>query len=163
MSIGQNIEFGSFGTTQYHPLGYRVQVGGKTYRYAYNAGADTLAAGEVVGWYKTTPVYGHITGTVATFMDNGTAGLGVGVALSAAPAANFCWIQTQGVGEQALTTDGGVAQGDGLVVNGGTSPDGTVDTMADGEEELVFGWALAADSSTTQTAGSYTLNSERHW
>jgi hypothetical protein len=155
--------FDSIDSAAVHPLGTLVEGPvGRKYRYVYNAGADTLAAGEVC-CFHTTNTYGHITGTVATSMNNGTAGIAAGVAQAAIPTTKYGWLQTSGDGVQALTTDAGVAQGDYLVVNGGTSPDGTVDTMADGEEECVFAVALAADSSTTQTAGTYTLNAERNW
>ena len=61
-------------------------------------------------------------------------------------------------GEDRLAvTDGNVVAGDPLVIDGGGTPVGATDTMADGEEEGVCGFALDADSGTTQLLGSYTI------
>lgn len=68
----------------------------------------------------------------------------VGVAQSVITAGNYGWILVSGIGE--VRTDGGVAKSDYLV---GHSVDQEADTMADGEEEQVFGQALEADSTTT--------------
>lgn len=56
-------------------------------------------------------------------------------------AAAYGWIQIAGV--VSTSGDGSVAAGEAVI---GHSTDGEADTMADGEEELVFGFALAADS-----------------
>lgn len=151
-----------FDATQNHPVGYQINLGGQIFRYVYNAGADTLAVGDFV-CFSTNSTYGNISGTVATCMHNGTAGVAAGVAQSAATTATYLWVQTGGKGRKALVTDGGVAEGDGLVINGGTSPDDTVDTMADGEEECVCGWALDADTGSAQPAGAYTVATEKNW
>lgn len=45
-------------------------------------------------------------------------------------------------------TDGGVVDGDALVCDGGGTETFIADTAADGEEECIFGWALADDIST---------------
>ena len=63
-------------------------------------------------------------------------------------AESFGYIQKGGFCAN-ITTDGGVAQGDSLVMDGGGTVGKVADTMADGEEECVFGNALAADASTT--------------
>lgn len=124
---------------------------GKVYRWVYNAGADAITAGEVVGLFLTTPAAGHVSGTAATFMDNGTAGIAYGVAEGGITAGRYGFVLKDGITTVTITTDGGVAQGDRLVVNGGATPDGTVDTMADGEEECVFATALQDDASTSLT------------
>lgn len=164
MSVDLNMPLTEYDTTKVHPLGYKVEFGGSTYRYAYNAGADTLAAGEIVGQH-TNSTYGNVTGTVATFVDGAVSsiGLGIGMAMSAAPTLNYCWVQTGGKNEKALTTDGNVAEGDPLTVAGTTSPDGTVLKMVDGAEEAVIGWAIDADSSTSQAVGTAVLSMDQFW
>jgi hypothetical protein len=67
----------------------------------------------------------------------------VGVAQSAIDTGNYGFILISGVGE--VRTDASVAAGDYLVGHGA---DHEADTMADGEEEQVFGFALEADSAT---------------
>lgn len=164
MSVDLNMPLTEFDTTKVHPLGYKVQLGSKTYRYCYNAGVDTLAAGEIVGQH-TNSTYGNVTGTVATFVDGtSTCGLGLGMAMSAAPTLNYFWAQTGGANDVAITTDGGVAEGDWVVVEGGASPDGTLDTMADGEEEMVIGIAIDADTAGNAMAiGTAVLSMDKNW
>jgi len=67
----------------------------------------------------------------------------VGVFQNAVTAGNYGWILVNGYGE--VRTDGGVAAGDYLVPH---SADHEADTMADGEEEQVFAFALEADTTT---------------
>ena len=122
---------------------------GGEYVWVHNAGADAIAAGDVVCWFLTTPAAGHVSVTGATALDNGTAGMVAGVAVGAISAGSYGFLLVRGITTVGITTDGAVAKGDRLVVNGGTTPDGTVDTMADGEEECVFATALDDDSSTT--------------
>ena len=164
MGVSLNLPLTEYDTTKTHPLGDKVQIGSKSYRYCYNAGADTLAAGEIVGQH-TNSTYGNVTGTVATFVDGtSTCGLGLGMAMSAAPTLNYLWVQTGGANDVAITTDGSVAEGDGLVVEGGASPDGTLDTMADGEEEMVIGVAIDADTSGSAMAiGTAVLSMDKNW
>ena len=64
--------------------------------------------------------------------------LAAAVDISEAP---YCWIQRTGI--VSARSDGSVAAGEAVI---GHSVDGEVDTMDDGEEELVLGFALAADS-----------------
>lgn len=166
MSIGTNIEFANWGTDKLHPLGTRIEgSGGLVYRYAYNAGADTLAAGEIIGGSQTATVaYGRISGTAADIIDGSSSvGLGLGMALAAVPTANYCWVQTQGPNQAAITTDGNVAAGSALTIGGTTSPDGTLIPMGAGTEEMVIAHALAADSSTTSAVGSIVLNCDCRW
>lgn len=59
----------------------------------------------------------------------------------------YGWMQTGGKNRVAITTDGGVADGHALVLDSGNDND--VDTMADGEEEQVIGFATEADSGTS--------------
>lgn len=164
MSVGFNSPLTTIDTARKHPLGTRrTGAQGRVYRYGYNAGADTLAAGEIVGQH-TNSTYGNVTGTVATFVDgSSTAGLGLGMALAAIPTTNWGWFQTNGPNDVDITTDTGIAEGDMLVVEGGASPDGTIDTMADGEEEMVIGVAIDADAAALQVAGTAVLSMDQFW
>lgn len=118
---------------------------GNVYRYVEGDAAlsgDTCADKQVVAW-----------------MDDGweinndvNVGLGVtacaGVCISAITEAAFGWIQISGMYD--VLTDGGVTAADPLVIH---SVDGEADTMADGEEEQVFGVALETDHETIEECG----------
>ena len=66
------------------------------------------------------------------------------VDISAAP---YAWVQVCQAGTVGTVRgDGSVAAGEGVI--GDTTVDGEADTMAAGEEHLVFGFALAADAGT---------------
>lgn len=165
MHGGFNSPLTTIDTERKCPLGTsRLGASGRKYRYGYNAGADTLAVGEVVGNH-TNSTYGNITGTVATFVDGAISsiGIGVGVAKAALPTTTYGWFQTDGPNDDAITTDGNVAEGDLLTVAGTTSPDGTILKMVDGAEEAVIGLAIDADSSTSQVAGTAILDMDRRW
>lgn len=164
MSVALNIPLTDFGTTKFHPLGHRVCLGTKTYRYAYNAGADTLTAGEIVGGSQTSAQYGYLSGTAADILDSSSStGIGLGMACSAAPTANYFWCQTSGPSDNAATTDGNITAGLAVQIGGTTSPDGTIIPVADGAEETAIGYCTAADSGTTQAAGTFILGCERWW
>ena len=68
-----------------------------------------------------------------------------GVACGTVAADSYGWIQVSGI-HNAVKTDGGVVAGDGLI---GHTVDGQSDTMAAGEEHLVFGYALSDDTAST--------------
>lgn len=67
----------------------------------------------------------------------------------------YGFIQVSGNGRWNAITDGSVAAGEYLTAHATT--DGGLDTMADGTEEQVCAMANAADSSTAQVAGTYTI------
>lgn len=134
---------------------------GDRFMWCKQEGATTSAAGE---WANcgTTGLRGYVSRTAASSLINAvsTVALCAGVFQSAVAQNSYCWIQISGVGVTALaTTDGSVAAGDPLVIDGGATAVGATDTMADGEEESCCGFALAADSGTVQTAGTYTIKS----
>ncbi len=161
---GMNTALTDFGTTKMHPLGHRVQVGRDTYRYAFNAGADTLAPGEIVGASQTTAGYGVISGTAADIQDGTSSGaVPLGEALALVPTLNYCWIHTAGVNLNAVTSDGNITAGDKWTFAGTTSPDGTILPVADGNEENTGGYALANNSSTTCAAGTIVIGCEKNW
>jgi hypothetical protein len=131
---------------------------GRHFRYIKQIGATTSAVGEVAAAAAT---WGTVTRTAATSIINAVSTVAVpaGVFQSVLATDKFGFIQTKGDGRVTLAvTDGNVAAGDPLVIDGGATAVGAVDTMADGEEEGVFGFALAADSGTTQPASTYILN-----
>ena len=125
-------------TTAQNGLGVLRFEGNKVYRYVLAGDAITLRA-------------------IVSFEANGTAGTDdwsvvkgsatvtapAGVAIGAIASGSYGWIQVGGI--VSCIGDGSVAALE-PVVSGG---DGTIDTMADGEEEQVMGFALEADIATT--------------
>ena len=149
-----------------HPVGTVVfNQYGDRFMFVKQIGATSSAVGEWAAAATTgvsIATRGFVTRTAATSLVNAvsTVGLAVGVFQSVLATDNWGWVQISGLGVTTLAvTDGNVAAGDPLVVDGGASPIGATDTMADGEEESICGWALAADSGTTQLLGSYTIRS----
>lgn len=131
---------------------------GRGYRYYYNGGADSTVVGDVAAVRGTT--FGYVSTTSGEGIINAaaTCAYAAGVAQAVIPNGYCGWFQTSGPGRVAIAvTDGSVAAGDGLVIDGGATPAGAVDTMAAGEEAQVFGYAITADSGTTQSADTYFL------
>jgi hypothetical protein len=88
----------------------------------------------------------NTTGTQVTMDFTGGSGLsakvvGITPNIQDISAKQYGFIQTSGVA--TVIGDGSVAAGEAVI---GHSVNGQADTMADGEEELVFGFALAADA-----------------
>lgn len=132
---------------------YFNPLNGKWYKFVYNPDSGTISAGDCLAWFDTTPAFGHVqSASGTTGMDDGTAGCFAGVGVHTIATLKYGFVQVGGP-TAVLTTDAGVAKGDKLVINGGTSPDKTADTMADGEEECVFAQALIDDTSTNLTLG----------
>lgn len=134
---------------------------GNEFMWVKQEGATSSAVGE---WANcgTTGLVGYVSRTAASSLINAvsTVALCAGVFQSIIAQNSYGWIQISGVGVKALaTTDGSVAAGDPLVIDGGATAVGASDTMADGEEESCCGFALAADVGTTQAAGTYTIRS----
>jgi len=160
---GFNSPVNTIDTYRKHPLGTPRRIGSVWYRYGYNAGADTLVAGEIVGFSQTGNTYGYISGTAADIIDGtSTSSPAAGMAVAAIPTTNWGWIQTQGPNQTAITTDGSVVAG-ACTIGGGASPDGTLITCADGNEENACATALVADTSTTSPAGTVMLNCDKFW
>jgi len=132
---------------------------GRPFMFVKQVGATSSAVGEWANM-ASSGTMGEVSRTAATSLINAvsTVALCAGVFQSIAAVDTYCWIQIGGVGVKTLAvTDGNVAAGDPLVIDGGATAVGATDTMADGEEESCCGFALAADSGTTQLAGSYTI------
>ena len=116
----------------------RADLNGNIYEFVKVVDLD-LVVGDVV--YPAA-----VTGTSVTSDYTGGSGLTIrvkGVAIAAVDisAAPYCWIQRAGV--VSTLGDGSVAAGDPVI---GHTTNGAADTMAAGEEHLVFGFALAADT-----------------
>ena len=137
------------GSTALHAMGtiYFDYENAKAYRYSKVAAAvtnDVIAITESVcadsgGVFYVNNDFAEGTGLgVATPM---------GVAISQISEGYYGWMQVGGVA--TVITDGSVAAGEALVLD--SSNDGDVDTMADGEEEQVFGFATADDADTVGT------------
>ena len=129
-------------TTKQHDLGAVAWDNvGNAFRYVQNILADNIAIADGTVVYPTT------THGVVSPDFSGGGGITtnvVGVGISAIAAGSYGWVQVSGYHDK-VKTDGGVAAADFLV---GHSVDGEADTMADGEEEQVFGQALTADTVT---------------
>ena len=109
------------------------------YKYVQYLDAVTYIAGQVMCWADTA-------GTKVTNDRSGGTGIGTGLE----PAGIGLAVYTQNyygfmqiAGNALVIGDGSVAAGDFVVSH---TVDGQMDTMADGEEEQVFGIALDADS-----------------
>jgi hypothetical protein len=137
---------------------------GDRFMFVKQIGATSSAVGEIAQAATTgisIATRGYVSRTAATSLVNAvsTVALAVGVFQSILATNAFGWVQITGLGVTTIAvTDGGVAAGDPLVIDGGATCVGAVDTMADGEEEACFGYALDADSGTTQLLGSYVLH-----
>lgn len=149
-----------------HPVGTIVENQyGDRFMLCKQIGATTSAVGEWAAAATTgisAATRGYVSRTAATSLVNAvsTVALAVGVFQGVAAVGAFCWVQISGLGVSILAvTDGAIAAGDPLVIDGGATCVGATDTLADGEEESLAGWALDADSGTTQVAGSYTIRS----
>ena len=117
---------------------------GKKYKWVEVVDVD-LAVGYVVCPASTD-------GTKVTADVSGGSQLalrGIGVALGTVDISDkkYAFIQVAGVVD--VFAPGDVAAGQALVADDTTN--GIVDTMADGEEEQVFGWALEDDSGSPVT------------
>lgn len=141
-ALGREAELDQSNTAAKFPLGIlAMDQKGNIFRYVQNIEADSIAIAD------GTCVYGTTTPGVVSPDFTGGNGITtnvVGVGIGAIAAGSYGWIQVSGY-HDAVKTDAGVAAGDFLV---GHSVDGEADTMADGEEEQVFGQALAADTTT---------------
>lgn len=117
---------------------------GNTYRYVLLSATSACAAtqGSVARIADADADAWDVTVDVSEAIGT-TTGKVVGVFQNAVTAGQYGWVLVSGMGE--VRTDAGVAAGDYLV---GHTADHEADTMADGEEEQVFGQALEADTTT---------------
>ena len=125
-------------TTALNGLGVLRFEGNKVYRYVKATDAVTLraivshVANGTAGTDDWTVVKGSATVTAPA-----------GVAIGAIANGSYGWVQVGGI--VSCIGDDAVAVGEQVISNG----DGTVDTMAAGEEASVMGHALEDDIATT--------------
>lgn len=135
---GSSTAFTRFTTDLEYGLGEtRETKDGKKYRYVQFKDAVTYAAGQCLAPANTawTAVTNDRAGGSAISTAFG------GLCLGAPSQNSYGWVQIGGVG--TCTGDGSVAADEAVVLH---TVDGEADTMAAGEEHLVFGTALEADS-----------------
>lgn len=141
-------------TSQKLPLGSKIRrehaTTGEIATFVYVKNVDLATTEGTV----LTPASGTSAYTVSGDRAGGSAVAAtkvVGVAVGAIGADEFGFIMCEGTCP-VVYTDGGVSAGEHLVAH---TVDGEADTMADGEEEQVFGVALADDSGTTESCYAY--------
>ncbi len=129
-------------TTRNFALGsLAMDTEGNIYEYVQNNTADAIAIADGTCVYPTTTV-GVVSPDISG--GNGVTARVYGVGISAIAAGSYGFIQRSGIHDK-VKTDAGVVAGDALI---GHTVDGEADTMAAGEEHLVFGFALTADTTT---------------
>jgi hypothetical protein len=119
---------------------------GTAYRYVKAADID-LAVGYVV-CYEAAQANGYVV--TADKSSDESSLLAAGVALGTVDISEkpYCWVQVSGYCATVLG-DASVAAGDFVVPDHTGAVDGVADTMADGEEEQVFGLALTDDDGSS--------------
>lgn len=132
---------------------YHDADSGMTYQYVKNAGADAIAADDVVGVYNSSgTTRGSVSVTAATMLDitdgTTTRSLAAGIGLGAIASGSYGWIAVQGRITSGITTDGNVAAGHPLILADGAKVATPASTAASAHHG-VFGYAHEADTSTT--------------
>lgn len=154
-----NVDITRIDTTPQFPLGAKYTSGSNAYRYVYYHAGDgsvTATAGGaayyIVSGSTTVPSW-----SVTMDYDSATAVVAsvnrvVGFFCSALTNGTYGWIQTAGISDNAVTTDGNVDAGETIVAYAGN---GVVTGIAAGSNLTgrPLGVALAADVSTTLAAG----------
>ena len=143
--------FSTNDATATHTVGGLYTNGdGNVYRYDKFLDAVTYKRGQVV-----CPA----SATLSSQTNDRSGGTGIGSGLEASgvvcypvTANYFGFSQVAGIA--LVIGDGSVAAGDFVVAH---TVDGEADTMADGEEEQVFGVALDADSTSNDPLGTSTM------
>jgi len=124
--------------------------GDDKYIYVKLAGADAGVVGKYALRHTDEPTTeGSVTMTAASAIPEalGSVADPVGVFVKAITAGYFGYLLREGRG--TVFTDDGVAEGDFLVCDGGTTPTFIADTAVAGEEHAICGRALADDSDVT--------------
>jgi len=124
--------------------------GDNQYIYVKLAGADAGVVGKsALRHTDDATTAGSVTMTAASAIAEalGSVADPVGIFVKAVTAGYYGYLLRNGRG--SVYTDDGVAGGDFLVCDGGTTPTFIADTMVAGEENAGFGRALADDNDTT--------------
>lgn len=126
-----------------HENGY-----GDRFMFVKNVGSSSTVVGKLACW-DTGGARGEVSMTVGDVATPGlsTTSKACGVWLSVVAQNEFGFMQISG--RASVYTDDGVADKDFLVCDGGDTETFIADTAADGEEEAIFGQAMAADNDTT--------------
>lgn len=139
----------AYATNPGYDLGQIVE-NGKGYRYMFvkNVGSSSTVVGKLACW-DTAGAEGEVSMTVGDVVTPGlsTTSKACGVWISVVAQNEFGFMQISG--RATVYTDDGVADKDFLVCDGGDTETFIADTAVDGEEEAIFGQALAADNDTT--------------
>jgi hypothetical protein len=142
-------------STQKYPAGTKreTDTGDKTYRFVKIKNAVDAAVGSTLKFLS-----GTTTWEVTVDVTGGADGEGVGRCCGVSPIINdvsdldvYQWMQTKGQVNVLANNDDDVAAGNYLVHEG----DGLSDIMADGEEEMVFGYALDAVVAATNLVSAF--------
>lgn len=135
-----------------------VTIGTPSRKFLTVKAAAAITAGDIVSMST-------VADDGITVVAGSATGIPAGVAIESAAAGAKLRIQTRGVGLVAITNDGtNIAAGDPLVaaatkaVTGLTAGSGLV-----AQSELLFGVALAAETTTTCAAGSYIVMCPHSW
>lgn len=151
--IGHKFSFTTSFSEAVVPVGTVYRKNGVKYVFAYNAGADSTAAGDVVSIYDSSgTTFGYVSVTAATILDcsdgTTTRAFVAGIAGCVAATATYLWLWCGGYGTHAITTDTNVDAGEGLICADGAKL-ATPNSAAATAHWMEFGRALAADSSST--------------
>lgn len=154
-TIGHKFNFTTSFSEAVVPVGQTFFKEGRGYVFVLNAGADAIAAGDVVACFSAAAfTYGSVSVTAATeadFTDGTTVrALVAGVAGAAIANGAYGWLWFAGYGTHAITTDTNVAIYNGLVCADGAKVASPALTAASAHH-AVFGVSTAADSSSTLT------------
>lgn len=127
-----------------------------TREFAVVRAAEAITKGDPVSVYDASPGTGYTVGARDVWRVDAVATPVNGIAIDGAAAGAWFTIQTKGKGLVDLTTDGSA------VALGGLTPTTTAGTVTAAIQAATvfneFGYALAADSSTTLAAANYVLN-----
>ena len=126
----------------------------RKYVFVYNAGADSISAGDVVPIF-TAFAFGSVSVTDATDFEitdgTTTRQLVAGIAGATIATTEFGWLWFSGYGTHSITTDTNVAAGHGLLCAQNAklaTPNSTAASAHLGQ----FGVAMAADSGSALTS-----------
>lgn len=133
---------------------------GELFMFVLNNSADTDSILGQLALWDDAGTKGYVTMKAGEAGDGGVLGTvakAVGMWPDVVAFGNYGFLKVVGWGNDAdgdkiLVTDGGVAQGNPLVCDGGATPTFICDTAVAGEEHAVIGTALADD-----TAGNVVL------
>ena len=152
-NINPNFSFTTAFTEAVVPVGTIHRQQGRGYVFAYNAGADTIAAADVVSIFSAAAfTYGSVSTTTATIADytEGTTvrALVAGISGASIATTQYGWLWYDGYGTHGITTDTNIAVYNGLICADGAKL-ATPNTTAATAHHAIFGISTVADVSST--------------